>query len=372
MESVWEPGLLALKKVLRGEATPEQAAQSAQRRYNAIARPIPPAADARPYLVLALLAVLVTIALAVRWILAIVRRGETRSLLLGAGWAGPGLFVTICLVFLPFAVGLVLALFAHKSGTYTFIGLRNFVDIILSRGFRIWEPLSFYYALVVTLAWTAVNVVLHIGIGLALALVLNRPLLKLKGLYRVLLIVPWAVPSYITALLWKGMFHKQFGAINGVLRVLGLHEVSWFNSFGTAFFANVCANAWLGFPFMMVVCLGALQSIPRELYKAAEMDGASGWDQFREITLPLLRPALVPAVLLGIVWTFNQFNVVYLVSGGEPDNATDILISEAYRWAFARQEQYGYAAAYAALIFVLLLGWSFVSQRVARAVEEAR
>jgi arabinogalactan oligomer/maltooligosaccharide transport system permease protein len=123
---------------------------------------------------------------------------------------------------------------------------------------------------------------------------------------------------------------------------------------------------------MMVVCLGALQSIPRELYESAQMDGASEWEQFREITLPLLRSALVPAVLLGIVWTFNQFNVVYLVSGGEPDNATDILISEAWRWAFARQEQYGYAAAYAALIFVLLLGWSLVSQRVARAVEEAR
>jgi arabinogalactan oligomer/maltooligosaccharide transport system permease protein len=123
---------------------------------------------------------------------------------------------------------------------------------------------------------------------------------------------------------------------------------------------------------MMVVCLGALQSIPRDLYEAADVDGAGIWQKFRHVTLPLLLPALVPAVLLGTVWTFNQFNIVYLVSGGEPDNSTDILISEAYRWAFARQDQYGYAAAYAALIFALLLGWSAISSRIARSAEALR
>ena len=180
------------------------------------------------------------------------------------------------------------------------------------------------------------------------------------------------MPNYITALIWKTLFHTQYGAINGLLGALGLGEVSWFSSFPTAFFANVCANAWLGFPFMMVVCMGALQSIPRDLYEAADVDGATFWQKLRHITMPLLRPALIPAVLLGVVWTFNQFNVVYLVSGGEPENATDILISEAYRWAFARQEQYGYGAAYAALIFLLLLGWSVMSTRWARRAEELR
>ena len=111
------------------------------------------------------------------------------------------------------------------------------------------------------------------------------------------------------------------------------------------------------------------QAIPSDLYDAADLDGANGVQKFAHVTWPLLMPALVPAIMLGIVWTFNQFNIVYLVSGGEPDNATDILISEAYRWAFARREQYGYAAAYSALIFILLLGWSVFSTRFAKRFE---
>jgi arabinogalactan oligomer/maltooligosaccharide transport system permease protein len=221
----------------------------------------------------------------------------------------------------------------------------------------------------VTLLWTVLNVALHLGIGLGLALILNRATLRLRPLYRVLLILPWAVPNYITALIWKGLFHKQFGAINGFLELLGLEAVSWFSSFGTAFFANLCTNVWLGFPFMMVICMGALQSIPTDLYEAAEIDGAGWLSKLRYVTLPLLRPALIPAVLLGTVWTFNSFNIVYLVSGGEPDGATEILISEAYKWAFTRREQYGYAAAYAVLIFVILLGWSALSARLARQAE---
>jgi arabinogalactan oligomer/maltooligosaccharide transport system permease protein len=250
------------------------------------------------------------------------------------------------------------------------VGLANFIDILASRGYRISEPLSFYFTLAVTLGWALVNVALHVGIGLFLALLLKDPLLKFKGVYRVLLIIPWAVPNYITALMWKGMFHQQFGAINGLLVALGLEPVSWFTRFSTAFAANVATNTWLGFPFMMVVALGALQSIPQELYEAAEVDGASRWTQFRRITLPLLKPAMLPAVILGSVWTFNMFNIIYLVSGGEPGGGTDILVSESFRWAFQRNQQYGFAAAYSVLIFVVLLGWSSFTRRLTRSSSE--
>jgi arabinogalactan oligomer/maltooligosaccharide transport system permease protein len=209
-----------------------------------------------------------------------------------------------------------------------------------------------------------VNVALHVSIGLFLALLLKNPLLKLRAVYRVLLIVPWAVPNYITALMWKGMFHRQFGAINGLLSALGIEPISWFTQFSTSFAANVITNTWLGFPFMMVVSLGALQSIPNDLYEAAAVDGASRWAQFRRITLPLLKPALLPSVILGCVWTFNMFNIIYLVSGGEPGGATDILVSEAYRWAFQRNEQYGFAAAYSVLIFFVLLAWTKITNRL--------
>jgi len=369
--SVWEPTLLMLRKLTRAGASPAEAARAGIRRYAAITRAVPPRASSALYIILAAVIVLGALFALGRGLLGLRDRAARRSAARGWTWISPAITGTVVLPFIPFVVGLTLALFAHRQGDWTFVGLANFRDILGAKTFSPTEPLSFYFALLVTILWTGVNLFLHVAIGLTLALLLSRPALKLRPLYRVLLIIPWAVPNYITALIWKAMFSTQSGVINGILEAFGIDGVAWFSSFPTAFFANVCANAWLGFPFMMVVCLGALQSIPRDLYEAADVDGASGWQKFRHITMPLLRPALLPAILIGTVWTFNQFNIVYLVSGGEPDNATDILISEAYRWAFTRQEQYGYAAAYAALIFVILLGWSIFAARMGKRVEAA-
>jgi arabinogalactan oligomer/maltooligosaccharide transport system permease protein len=215
------------------------------------------------------------------------------------------------------------------------------------------------------------NVVLHVAIGVTLGVVLSRPAMKLRAAYRVLLVLPWAVPSYVTALAWKGMFHRQFGAVNALLEALGAQPVSFFGHFATAFAANVATNVWLGFPFMMVVTLGALTSIPKEVLEAAEVDGATRMQRFWRVTVPLLRPSMLPAVVLGSVWTFNMFNVVFLVSGGEPDGTTDILVSDAYRWAFTRDAQYGYAAAYAVLIFLILAGASRLFSRIQGEAAEA-
>ncbi|MEZ4475536.1 MAG: sugar ABC transporter permease [bacterium] len=282
----------------------------------------------------------------------------------------PAMAGMAALVLVPFGLGVALAFTRHHAGTFTWVGLDNFVDILSGGGQPLWAPLSFYFTLVVTLLWTGLNVALHLSIGLGLALLLKDPDLRFKGLYRVLLIVPWAVPNYITALIWKGMFNKQYGLINEVLGLVGVEPVGWFSSFWTAFAANLTTNTWLGFPFMMVVALGALQSIPQDLQEAAEVDGAGRWMRFRHITLPLLKPALFPAFILGSIWTFNMFNIIYLVSGGQPEGATDILITEAYRWAF-EQDRHGYAAAYSVLIFFILLAWSLLTQRASRGAEEA-
>jgi ABC-type sugar transport system permease subunit len=285
-------------------------------------------------------------------------------------YIAPAAISMLLLVFIPFGYGLGLGFFDHAHGRYTFVGLGNFVEILSGGGRPITHPMNFYFTLGVTVLWTAVNVLLHVSIGLALALVLKDPLLRLKGVYRVLLILPWAVPNYITALIWKGMFHFEYGAVNHLLSLLGVEKVSWFSSFSTAFTADVVTNTWLGFPFMMVVALGALQSIPRDVYEAAAVDGASRWQTFWRITMPLLRPALFPAIVLGSIWTFNMFNIIYLVSGGEPAGATDILITEAYRWAFERADRYGLAAAYAMIIFLILLGYTLITNRLSRATED--
>src|SRR5690606_26267194 len=143
---------------------------------------------------------------------------------------------------------------------------------------------------------------------------------------------------------------------------VSLEPIDWFARFSTAFAANAATNIWLGFPFMMVVTIAAMTSVPKDVLEAAEVDGATRWQRFRLVTFPIIRPSMVPAALLGAVWTFNMFNVVFLVSGGDPDGKTDILVSEAYRWAFTRQAQYGYAAAYAVLIFLLLFGVTRLSE----------
>ncbi len=371
MTRVWEPMKLALRAVLQGGVSPEDAGALADRRYRALNRETPPRASPVPWLALLALGAIGLVA----WKLtrphpkqSFGRRYPDAAK--GLAYVAPAVVGLSVLVVIPFTIGIGLAFFHHDAGEYTFVGLANFTDIIASRGYRITEPLSFYFTLVVTVLWAFVNVALHVSIGLGLALLLKDPLLKLRGVYRVLLIVPWAVPNYITALMWKGMFHKQFGAINGILDLMGIEPISWFTRWSTSFAANVATNTWLGFPFMMVVALGALQSIPQDLYEAAEVDGASKWVQFRRITLPLLRPALLPSVILGTVWTFNMFNIIYLVSGGEPGGATDILVSEAFRWAFQRNEQYGFAAAYSVLIFFVLLGYSALTKRLTRGSEE--
>jgi len=283
-------------------------------------------------------------------------------------YIAPAMIGTAVLIFIPFAVGLGLSFFSYYQGDYYYVGFKNFVDILSSRGYGLTDTFSFYYKLFITVLWTAANVLLHLGIGLGLALLLKDPLLRLKGLYRALLIIPWAVPSYITAIVWRGMFDAESGVIN---HMLGLEGFNWWGSTWSAFLANLVANCWLGFPFMMVVSLGALQSIPQELYEAADVDGATRWQKFRFITLPLLKPALFPAVILGVIWTFNMFNVIYLVSRGAPNGGTDILVVEAFRWAFERGDRYGYAAAYSTLIFLILFLYTIITNRITRATEGA-
>jgi arabinogalactan oligomer / maltooligosaccharide transport system permease protein len=357
----------ALRDVARGAADPQAAADAAQSTFAILARPQPPASDARPYL-----AVLGALVLGVLVLLGRTVRAHGRRVLAhwrDYAWIAPAGIALLALVVLPFVTGASVSLFAHHQGEWTFVGIRHYLDILLARDWPVTSPLSFVFTLAVTILWTVTNLTMHVGLGVALALVLREPWVRLRTVWRALLILPWAVPNYITALIWKGMFHTQYGAINAVLGAVTLQDgpadLDWFGSFCLAFSANLATNTWLGFPFMMVVTLGALQSIPPELEEAAEVDGASWWFRLRHITLPLLVPALLPAVILGSVWTFYMFNVVYLVSAGEPNGSTEILISEAYRWAFSRANRYGYAAAYAVVIFGVLLVYARFANRLA-------
>jgi arabinogalactan oligomer / maltooligosaccharide transport system permease protein len=293
-------------------------------------------------------------------------------------YVGPALLGMLALAFFPFFYGFMLSftdttlLNQGASWGERWVGFANYISIVNDFKFggsgSAFNYQNFYWTLGVTILWTVTNVVLGVSIGLAMALLLNIKGLKGVAVYRTLLILPWAIPNYITALTWKGMFHPQFGAINQAIQAFGGQPVQWFDSFGPSFITGLATNAWLSFPFMMVVALGALQAVDEDMYEAARIDGASPWQQFWHITLPSLRPALLPAVIVSVVWTFNMFNVIYLVSAGQPSGSTEILVTRAYKIAF-EEYRYGYAAAYSVVIFMILLVYGVFQIKATAATE---
>lgn len=276
----------------------------------------------------------------------------------------PAFAVMGFVVIYPFVYNVLISL-SNMSLTHfkdwRFIGVGHYV--------KVFSESRFYGTLFYTIAWTVLNVFFHVVIGVSLALLLNRPL-RGRALFRALLILPWALPQYITALTWRGMFNYRYGAVNLILnRYFGVAPIEWLSTPVGAFLACLITNIWLGFPFMMVVALGALQSIPAEMYEAADIDGASRWRQLWSITVPLIKPVMVPAITLGVVWTFNNFNVIWLVSdGGKPADSTHILVSFVYRQVF-NYYRYGYAAALSLVIFGILLIFSVRFIRGTKATE---
>jgi len=284
------------------------------------------------------------------------RGGASKNSGLAFAFTAPAFLVMGAMVLYPFVFNVVISLsnmsLTHFSD-WSLIGLRNYFQVLSDRAFGT--------TLLKTVLWTVINVFFHVVIGVSLALVLNKNI-RGKSVFRTLLILPWAVPQYITALTWRGMFNAEYGSVNLLLSKWFGFSVPWLNTEWGAFAACLIANIWLGFPFMMIIALGGLQSIPDELYEAADMDGATWFHQLRHITLPLLKPVMVPAVTLGVIWTFNNFNVVWLVSnGGEPSDKTHILVSWVYKSAFT-YFRIGYGAAFSMVIFAILLvfSWNFI------------
>jgi arabinogalactan oligomer/maltooligosaccharide transport system permease protein len=249
-----------------------------------------------------------------------------------------------------------------QPSSYNYIGLRNFRDILRSDEFR--RVAGF------TAVWTIVNVFFHFTIGLVLALALNRTL-RFRGTYRMLLMVPWAVPSFISAFAWRFIFNNPYGFLDQLLQSIGWHDPPAF--LGDPVWAKVSVimtNVWLGVPFMMVALLGGLQAIDQDLLDAAEADGANAWQRFWNVTLPGLRPVAATVVLLGLIWTFNMFNVIYLITGGGPADATQIFATFAYQDAFVFK-LYGQASAYGVIILSMLLVFGgFYRWAIARMGEE--
>lgn len=261
-------------------------------------------------------------------------------------------------------------------GFRTVVGWKNYVSLLTNPAVS--GP--FLRIFTWTFVWAGLSVVLTFSLGLGLALVLNNPHLKLKGLYRSLLIIPYAIPAFVSALVWRGLFHTEFGQVNRVLMALFGTQIPWLQDPFWAKVALLIVNLWLGYPYMMIITLGALQSIPPELYEAAYCDGARTWQSFRTITMPLLMTSVAPLLISSFAYNFNNFTVIYLLTRGRPPipgavtpaGSTDILISYTYRLAFegGRGADYGLAAAVSVLIFLIVGTITWLNFRFTKALEE--
>ncbi|MCC0098499.1 MULTISPECIES: sugar ABC transporter permease [Streptomyces] len=246
----------------------------------------------------------------------------------------------------------------HIEATYKFVGLDNYADVLA-------DPV-FLQRLVWTVVWTVLCVSITFTLGLALANMLNREF-RGRAAYRMALILPWAVPGFVSVFAWRFLFNRDSGILNKILEGGGISAVPWLDDPTWAKFSVVAVNVWLGVPFMMVALLGGLQSIPGELYEAAEMDGATAWQRFRHITLPGLRSVSMTVILLSTIWTFNMFPVIFLLTRGGPGDSTEILVTQAFREAFvASPRDFAGSATWGVLILALLMIFALVYRRSLR------
>jgi len=267
-----------------------------------------------------------------------------------------------------------------------YIGLKNYIDI-LTGGLPV-QNFEFFRVLIYNFWWALTNVMVHVPAGVVIAVLLNTQGLWFRKIYRAIYILPVVVPPIVVATVWRNIFDVQYGAMNQFLTAIAQFfgrvdpvQIRWLTEYAPpipwllptgplplAYYAMMIANFWLGWPFMTVVATGALQSIPKDLYEAASIDGATGPQQFWNITVPLLRPAMIPAAVYGFTTSFNLFAFVFFMTGGGPARSTEILVTFAYDLV-RNLRLFGAAAAFSVFIFMVALIVFLLTNRITRATE---
>jgi len=276
--------------------------------------------------------------------------------------------------------------FGLASPQLHYIGFKNYIDI-LTGGLPV-QNFEFFRVLIFNFWWAITNVMLHVPAGILIAVLLNTQGLWLRKVYRAIFILPVVVPPIVVATVWRNIFDDQYGAMNQFLTTIThffgsvdpVHlrwlteykaPIPWLLPGGPlplAYYAMMIANFWLGWPFMTVVATGALQSIPKDLYEAASIDGATGSQQFWNITVPMLRPAMIPAAVYGFTLSFNLFAFVFFMTGGGPARSTELLVTFAYDLV-RNLRLFGVAAAFSVFILAVSLIVFLITNRITRATE---
>lgn len=280
------------------------------------------------------------------------------------GFVAPVTVLILILTFIPIAIVIGYSTLDNVIMTpeSKFVGLNNYFTILTDG--------TFYVAARNSFVFTVGSVGAHFILGITFASLLNSRLLSgfVKTLFRAIFILPWLFTVAIIAILWRMLLNPN-GVINYLLVSSGVVDVGveWLSSRGTALLAVTFINIWAGYPFFMVTLLAGLQGISRDLYEAASIDGAKPWQQFRHITLPQLRPIIISMVILDMIWTSQQFALIWLTTGGGPFDATEMLPTYTYKLAFSNYE-FGLASASAVIILLLsmVLAFFYIRHQKAR------
>lgn len=261
----------------------------------------------------------------------------------------PAAALIFSLAIYPIFRVLALSFFAQNLGTGLqphFVGAENYV--------RLLNDGHFFQTTRTTLLFTIVSVALELLLGLLFALLLNARF-RGRAAARTAVLIPWALPTAVLALAWSWIFNDQFGVINDLLRRAGLlwHSIAWLGSGATALSAVIFADVWKTAPFMTIILLAGLQNIPHDLYEAAAIDGARSWKTFRSITLPLLMPSIMLALLFRAIQSFGIFDLIFVMTGGGPGGATETLAIYAYN-TYLRYLDFGYGSAIIVASFAIM------------------
>lgn len=273
-------------------------------------------------------------------------RRRFREEILAYSFLWPSLLILGGLMVYPLIEVTRLSLHDSNLIRETWVGLDNY-KTLLSDAF-------FWNTFLNTVLFTAGSVILHLALGLGLALLLNAKINQFfRTVARGILIVPWLLAPTVAGMIWVLML-APFGVFNGFLAPLGLpSNIAWLGDSSTALGSVTAMNVWRAFPFFMVMLLAGLQSVPQQLYEAAQIDGATLWEQFRYITLPELRGVMATIVLLDSIWTFRAFDPVFVMTGGGPSHSSEVLATAIYFDGFQKMK-FGYASAEAMVMFVAL------------------
>lgn len=252
------------------------------------------------------------------------------------------------------------------------VGFKNFVKIWT---YGSWKR-TFLSVFSWTVVWTVLSTVSTFALGLFIALLVNQKDIKGAKVWRTVLILPWAIPAVVSILIFAGLFNTNFGPINAMLASINIGPIRWMEDPFLAKVAVLLLNLWLGFPFQMALCTGILQGIPQDIYESAEVDGASPFQKFRKITLPLVLYSTAPLIIMQMSYNFNNFNVIYLFNQGKPAilglrdaGGTDILISWVFKLTLDKLK-YNYAAALSIIIFLIVAAFSIYNFKRTRSFRE--